>query len=424
LLNYKRSQKASTFLEFVIVFPVFFLFFLALVDFARYWSSTLVLQYGLNEGARLASKINDFEHDVVTNPSPEQKDKIERFLISRNKILSVALEFPLATVINYDNLNKFLVKDTIDTEKEYGVLVVRPGEWFKYKDSSDIYSYKSEWSGTDVPKILTEYVNGSPNGTSENSLMRNFPFALYAEYRFHWIMPFMSESIIRIRALGFREKVWDGTVPEEFSPPKIPTQVPTWTPRPPTYTPTATSTYTVSNTPTSTSTNTATGTETYTPSITETPTETYTPSITYTPSNTATPITPTATYTASYTYTPSNTPTNTATFTFTPTYTATGTSTITYTPSQTYTPTETYTPSITSTHTYTYTPTPTYTASLTFTPSATSTNTYTPSITPTASHTYTPSITPSNTPTELPTDTPTEIPTKVHGAKKTHPPST
>ena len=245
---------------------------------------------------------------------------------------------------------------------------------------------------------------------------------------------------------------------EEVKVTNTPTFTPTATSTPsvtPSNTPTATSTPSVtpSNTPTATSTPSVTPSNTptaiSTPSVTPTPTRevkpTETPSPTPTrevkPTETPSPTptrevkpteTPTATSTPSVTpsntptNTPTDTPTNTPTNTLTPSNTPTATSTPSVTPSNTptntptdtptntltpsNTPTATSTPSVTPSNTPTNTPvptnTPTNTPVPTDTPTNTPTNTLTPSNTPTA--TSTPSVTPTNTP--VPTDTPTNTP--------------
>ena len=201
-----------------------------------------------------------------------------------------------------------------------------------------------------------------------------------------------------------------------------------------TTTPTPTSTFTPSATPTATATNTFTPTPTATPTptntftpsstATSTPTATFTPSVTSTPTGTFTPSF-TATSTPTVTFTPSSTATPTPTNTFTPPQTSTATPTGTFTPSATPTPTptSTFTPSPTATPTPTGTSTPTLTGTATLTPSWTSTPTltatFTPSSTstptatanPTASATSTPSPTATPTPTQSATPTMTSTPT-------------
>ncbi len=220
----------------------------------------------------------------------------------------------------------------------------------------------------------------------------------------------------------------------------------------PTFTPTATSTYTRTNTPTFTSTatntptytftstptwtqtftttststltntrtNTPTNTGTYTFTITNTPTNTYTSTRTNTLTNTIT-NTPTNTITNTSTNTRTNTPTNTwtNTITETPTRTYTATETWTGTPPPTWTPTNTFTNTntLTETNTRTNTATPTYTNTwtLTFTPSftgtATATGTETPTRTATNTQTDTNTITSTNTNTVTGTPPPTWTPT-------------
>ncbi len=134
--------------------------------------------------------------------------------------------------------------------------------------------------------------------------------------------------------------------------------------------PTATTTYTSTDSPTVTATYTSTETPTVTTSytLTETQTETFTETLTATASST-----PPFTYTQTPTFTFTNT--STSTFTPTPTSTETYTSTPTSTPTSTVTttPTSTSTPSFTSTFTATSTRTATFTITPTPTPSITNT---------------------------------------------------
>jgi len=170
-----------------------------------------------------------------------------------------------------------------------------------------------------------------------------------------------------------------------------PTATPSFTPSN-TFTPTFTYTPTDTPTPTDTSTSTNTPTATSTPSATRTNTSTPTTTLTSTNTSTATnTFTPTATDTSTATATPTNTDTNT------PIHTSTATLTQTFTPSDTPTPTSTNTPSRTPTPTQSFTPTNTNTP----------TYTYTPSTTPTPTLTPTETFTPSNTPTATDTATAT-----------------
>ena len=165
---------------------------------------------------------------------------------------------------------------------------------------------------------------------------------------------------------------------------------PTFTPTGPV--PTATPTWTATQSPTVTSTKTATATFSVTPtaSFTPTVTATATPSVTstFTPTRSMT-LTPSFTSTVTGTATPSVTTTFTPTKTATLPFTATPTWTMTVTLSPTHTPTGVLTSTSTLTPTLSLTPTPTNTALFT------STFTLIP----------TPSLTPSKTPTSLPTST-------------------
>lgn len=102
---YKR-QKAAVHVEFLLSAPIFFLFIIALVDFTRYWSTTLILQFGMNQGARLAAKLPDFDHDLnfLDLGRSEDVGKRQRFLASRSAILQEALNFPFSTIISQDRL--------------------------------------------------------------------------------------------------------------------------------------------------------------------------------------------------------------------------------------------------------------------------------------------------------------------------------
>jgi hypothetical protein len=177
-------------------------------------------------------------------------------------------------------------------------------------------------------------------------------------------------------------RVDSGPFPPTFTPlPPTDTPTPTETATP---TPTASLTPTASNTPTATRTRTVTRTATPTPSPSITPTRSSTPtrSITVTRTRTATPA---ATDTATIGSTPTRTrtgPTVTATRTATtPTRTATRTPT---TPVATPTRTRTTTPAGTPTRTGTRTLTPTVTRTAPPSPTATRTRTISPTPTPTS----------------------------------------
>ncbi len=201
-----------------------------------------------------------------------------------------------------------------------------------------------------------------------------------------------------------------------------------------TYTPTFTSTPTNTYTKTFTATFTNTATKTYTSTFTNTPTNTYTATITDspTPSNTYTD-TPTLMNTATKTNTPTPTVTNTVTDTPTPsntfTNTYTSTPTFTYTdtfvnsPTFTNTFTNTYTPSPTPTYTDTFTDTPTFTYTNTFMNSPTFTNTFTSTLTDTQTNTYTPTPTDTNTPTQTFTSTFTNTPVAINTSTFTNTPT-
>jgi hypothetical protein len=144
------------------------------------------------------------------------------------------------------------------------------------------------------------------------------------------------------------------------------------------------------------------------PTWTATATQTFTPTFTWTPTRTAT-LTPTPSVTPTRTPTPTAVPSVTATRTATSTSTATRTPTVTLSPTATYTatrtssapPTPTATPSASPTRTASATPT----ASSTSTPTRTFTATASPSVTSTSSLTPTQSAAPSSTPTNTPTVT-------------------
>jgi VWFA-related protein len=206
--------------------------------------------------------------------------------------------------------------------------------------------------------------------------------------------------------------------------------------------PTATATFTPTDTPTNTATATETPTNTATATATPTETPTNTATATNTPTNTATNTprpTATPTNTATATATPTETPTNTATATATdtPTNTATNTprptATATSTPTATFTATHTptITPNVPATQTreanliasavaatLTAIPTNTPTATATATPTNTATPTETPSNTPTL--TRTPKPTQTNTPTATATATETATATPLPTNTATH----
>lgn len=190
-------------------------------------------------------------------------------------------------------------------------------------------------------------------------------------------------------------RVENGPMPATFTPlPPTATPTPTDTASP---TPTASATRTASRTPTATLTRTATRTATPTGTATATPT----PSVTATRSNTATPsltATPTRTATPLPTDTATRTPPNSATPTRTPrgpTVTATASATRTHTVPATATGTAPATPTATSTRTRTRTPasTPTPTGTRTRTASATATAPPSPTVTRTRTISPTPTAT-------------------------------
>jgi parallel beta-helix repeat protein len=202
-------------------------------------------------------------------------------------------------------------------------------------------------------------------------------------------------------------------------------------------TPTATPTFTSTATNTPLPTNTLTSTPTFTPVPTATPTATETFTATPMPTDTPTAIpiptstatdTPLPTNTPTETYTPAPTATPTATHTATPVPT-TATDTPTDTPTATNTatavpPTDTDTPVPTDTSTATHTPSPTDTPTATLPPTDTPTSTATSTDTATATFTHTPTTTPTQTPTLTPTNTstPTLTPTFTSTPTATIPP--
>lgn len=392
--------------EFALVFPLFLLIVLSIIEAARYWTTANLLlmsvQRAASEAARYDSLGVDIRRlDAVDPPCPSNgsvdQSRYCKFVTDRDQVLSRATELPFAGFIapgDSDAHIRFVrfklsaienpdlgivLEPWVEDQSQVDAILVRPGESFISVDGSYTYTHP----GYGVLKETDQM----------EALVKDFPLVVYARVEFNWLIPFLSGTFVDAQGFAWLERVYDGSIPELFGPPP--------TPEPP---PTATTTPTVTATPTITRTATASATPTITltPTVTLTPTETGTPTITPTPTETGTPThTPTITQTPTNTLTPTITNTPTQTHTRTPTPTRTSTGTATNTPTITLTPTITQTPTITSTPTITGTPTktgtPTQTATITNTPTITATPTETG--TPTATRTPTNSPTSANTPT-------------------------
>jgi hypothetical protein len=393
--------------EFALVFPLFLVVVLSIIEAARYWTTKNLLlmsvQRAVSEAARYDSLSVDLRRLVVTGPpcsgNKYDDERYCLFVTDRYRVIESATELPFSGFVAPSGspaLIKFVpfmlspitnegegftLEPWFENRRAVDALLVRPGESFTSDDGT--YTYSHPGLGELKPQDRME------------ALVKDYPLVVYARVEFHWLIPFISATFIEAQGFAWLERVYDGSIPELFNPPPTPVPPPTATTTPTvtatptiTYTATASATPTITSTPTVTLTPTETGTPTITPTPTETGTPTHTPTITQTPTNTLTP-------------TITNTPTQTHTRTPTPTTTSTGTAT--NTPTITLTPTITQTPTITSTPTITATPTETGT------PTQTATITRTPTITATPTETGTPTVT--RTPTNFPTSASTATPT-------------
>ncbi|MCO6429869.1 MAG: pilus assembly protein [Deltaproteobacteria bacterium] len=421
--SFSRQLSGAAIPEFVLVFPIFLMVIIGLIDIGHYWTKKMVVQFGVNEGMRRAVKLPAFRDDMsILDPNtalPEELELISSFKDARDAIIDAALELPTNTLISVEpsppaecihnginrclkNFEKFYMPNVAGSPQPpsdhilTSIIPVRPGESFTRLSDGTTYTYEDLKVDTSIPMY---------------DRLRDMPIIVYAEYQHNWFLPFLSTTTVPIRAIGYSEQRQRGAIPEEYNPAQGPaTATPTIT-----LTPTITETP-VPLTPTHTATVTQTRTQTATPTTTNTATITSTPTITPTPTITMTPtVTPTATNTATITNTPTitQTPTQTATYTPTPTRTNTLTPTITLTPSVTYTPSQTATP--TATATITATPTITHTPTITNTPTATATRT----ATRTRTNTRTPTNTGTATSTPTQTGTATSTPTQTSSATVT-----
>lgn len=445
----QRSTGAS-YVEAAIAVPLFLLFVFALIDFARYFLVSGMLNWAAQSGADWASKV---EVEVITTQMADGEDPCDSRgcpgpsgtrdncvfyenlfgLITQRVLQDVATFTAPSSADSYSSLvqwEHYHPQDYVCNPEEgtYGsgldsaagwrtldVAFLRPGERVREvgANSERIVEHPMRpCSSTPGAVCQTGDNTGWPRpGESWGQILEANPVVVLLEVRFRPITPLMPELRIQSMQFGFRTTRQFG-VGNPSAPLPTATNAPTNTPTP---VPTSTNTVFLSPTATATSTTTMTPTETATatssPTITQTPTRTSTPTITNTPTETGTPTqtgTPTNTRTATPTRTPTRTPTITQTPTITPTPTASGTATITPTPTNTatitMTPTITQTPTITLTPTITNTPANTPTG--TNTPTRTPTRTPTPINTPTQTRTPTRTATPTRTPTVTNTPTP------------------
>jgi len=411
---YRRVDvKGASLIEAALTLPLFLVLVLFIVDIARWFLISVILNYASQQATDSLSKLEiEVNTDMLScsAPGPTNPDGCphccteylrrissvanEAVAIARYVASSSSESNSLARLVRFRHYPQELYGTIpiINSEEDFEaeIAIMRPGEAVCRKDAN---CSLSQFSFVEHPtRGLKRDLSGMPSGPdwpeppeSWLSVLGVHPVVVRFEVMFDFITPFIPDMRMRPSQIGYREVSVFGGVVQTFptiTPTSSPTSTVTVTPTPTddpsswTATPTATATATVTKTPTQTPTKTPTNTATQTPTktITQTPTQTGTPTITstVTPTGTITQ-TPTITLTATITQTPTitNTPTNTGT----PTPTGTATATKTATPTGTITPTATESP------TPTITATPTQTATKTATPTAT--NTLTPTVTAT-----------------------------------------
>jgi len=361
------KDAGAAIVEAAIVLPLLLLCVLVVLDIARYFFISIMLNYAAFEAVDHASKlpveVSILASDCSSPPAPFSENPCRRYLerIESDVLSKIAVRIAAlaarpasssgAGLIPFEHYSGGDYSNLYDRNPDPSsqssfmsyAAFLRPGEQVRYADGGGYYEHP-----------LRSFSEGWPRpGETWDTVLRMYPLVVHLEARFHFFTPFFTDTVIKATQTGFRRTpnpgILGAVVPPTPTPTRTPTptvtptatRAPTSTPtRTPTRTPRPTATQTPTTTPTATRTATPTGTLTATPTATptRTPTATGTPTRTPTPTMTRTP-TPTGTLTATPTSTATRTPTATATATSTPTSTPTPTATATPPPTRTPTPT-------------------------------------------------------------------------------------
>ena len=384
------GDSGASLIEAAFALPIFIIFVLLIIDVARYFFVSMVLNYAASQGVDVASKLrieipthNSHCRIISGDASSIQRYRdCQRFLGMFDQVVNHTLS--LADVAVGSNRVTLLevehYKDAdydsnlepwtgISDERRFAGFL-RPGEAVRIIAEDGVtelgkFSHPIRRDANFDPSLPSRSV-GWPDpakGEQWENILQNAPIAVHLEAHFYPITPIFSSlaSPIRISVTQFAFRkgndigVSDPGDSSSFTPPPTQTStpslpphlVPTFTPSripTPTYTPTRT------NTPTETATPTETSTPTLSPTITLSPTSTTVPTITPTQEH---PFIPTG----------APNPTNTLSPTITQTPADSATVTVTFTPLESTTVTETPLPTSTATPsgtpTVTHSPTPT-----------------------------------------------------------------
>lgn len=370
LAKHRFRSSGAALIEAAIVLPLLLFTILVVLDIARYFFISMMLDFAAYEAVDHASKL-PVEVSIAApdcsgpvppysqNPCGQYLQRIEADVLGgiAVRLASLAtrpssspsgaglLPFEHYSSSDYPNLYSRNPAPGSQSAFTAYAAFLRPGERVRYAGPSGVRYYEHP---------LRPFSVGWPKGGETwDSLLRMYPLVVHLEANFKFFTPFFSDTVIKATQTGFRRTpnpgILGAVLPPTPTATVTPSPTPTRTPVPPaTATPSATptntarptSTPTATRTPTATLTATPTGTLTATPTSTATPTLTPTGTPTRTPTSTRTPTpTPTGTLTATPTATPTVTPSATSTRTATPT--ATRTPTATSTPLPTRTPTAT-----------------------------------------------------------------------------------
>ncbi|MCB0344228.1 MAG: pilus assembly protein [Bdellovibrionales bacterium] len=209
------DARGVALVHLALILPLLLMFAIGLMDFARLMAVQAIVNKGAENAADLAAKLPNLNIDYRgMDPSSEE---YAEYVAARNQILSRAVEFPLATLVdNYDVASAMKLVDfrMVDQglnvgagtppELIYGAAMIRPGE------RAELEANSGNWvNHNGFPPDVT----GQAPPQNQEMLQKRFPIEVYVEADVQMLLPGFDKIRVRGVARSYHEVTPQGPLP-------------------------------------------------------------------------------------------------------------------------------------------------------------------------------------------------------------------
>ncbi len=189
---------------------------LGIFDLARYLAVQAIINKGAAQGLNLAAKLSSFDNNI-RNLAPGDPD-YQAFAEARRRVLREATRVPLATLLtNFDTPSSAQLLAITDTDPELtlavtdpiptvtsGATVFRPGDRTLVSDGTTTNWVSHPTYPPDAGGLPPQDVH---------QLLRIHPIVVEVHARLEMFSPFLHDTVIVGRAVGYREDVPKAPLP-------------------------------------------------------------------------------------------------------------------------------------------------------------------------------------------------------------------